>query len=95
MILLQDYLYTYNFLRGVTFEVLPLGTYALRPMILPLLETFSELLIWNTFQCRRHISFRCLQYPEIFVPIRQTFFLETAKSHMEPNQGNRVDVQFQ
>jgi len=55
MILLQAYLYTYSLLRGVTFEVLPLSSYALSPMMLPLLETFLEFLLWNSFQCRRHI----------------------------------------
>jgi len=29
MILLQEYLYTYSVLRGTTFEVLPLNSYAL------------------------------------------------------------------
>jgi len=43
MILLQTYLYTYNLLRGVTFIVLPLNSYALSPMMLQLLETFLEL----------------------------------------------------
>jgi len=43
MILLQAYLYTYSLLRGVTFEVLPLSSYALSPMMLPVLETF-----WNS-----------------------------------------------
>jgi len=56
MILLQaSYLYTYSLLRGVTFEVLPLSSYALNTMMLPLLETFLEFLLWNSFQCRRHI----------------------------------------
>jgi hypothetical protein len=30
--------------------------------------------------------FGCLQYPEIFVPLRQTLFLETARGHLEPNR---------
>jgi hypothetical protein len=33
------------------------------------------------------VTFLCLQYTEIFVPSRQILFLETAKSHSEPNQG--------
>jgi hypothetical protein len=37
----------------------------------------------------------CLQYPEIFVPLRQTLFLETVRSHLEPDQGNRVGFPFQ
>jgi hypothetical protein len=28
-----------------------------------------------------------LQYPEMFVPLRQTLFLETARRHSDPNQG--------
>jgi hypothetical protein len=43
MILLQAYLYNYSLMRGVTFEVLPLSSYALSPMMLPLLEHF-----WNS-----------------------------------------------
>jgi len=35
------------------------------------------------------------QCAEIFVPLRQTLFLETATSLSEPNQGNRVGVPFQ
>jgi hypothetical protein len=45
MILLQAYLYTYTLLKGVAFVVLPLGSYAFRPIILPLLKTFLELLL--------------------------------------------------
>jgi hypothetical protein len=41
--LLQAYPYTYSLLRGVIFEVLPLSSYALSRMMLPLLETFLEL----------------------------------------------------
>jgi hypothetical protein len=70
MILLQTYLYTYNLLRGVTFEVLPLSSYVLSPTILSLLETFLELLFWNSFQCHHHIFFGCLQCPESLVPLR-------------------------
>jgi len=59
MILLQaSHLYTYSLLRGVTFKVLYFSSNALSPMILPLLETFLEFLLWNSFQCRHHISFR-------------------------------------
>jgi hypothetical protein len=57
-----------------------------------LLETFMELLLWNSFQCRRHIVFGCLQCPEIFVPLSQILFLET--SHSEPNQGKMAGVPF-
>jgi hypothetical protein len=39
--------------------------------------------------------FGCLRYPEIFVPLRQTLFVETSRSHSEPYQGNVVSVTFQ
>jgi len=77
----------------VNFEVLSLSSYALGPMMLPLLETFLELVLWNSFQCHHHV-FGCLQYPQISVPLRQTLFLETARSLLEPNQGNRMGVPF-
>jgi len=38
-ILLQAYLYTYILLRGVTFKVLPLSSYALNPIMLTLLNS--------------------------------------------------------
>jgi hypothetical protein len=55
IILLEPYLYTYSLLRGVTFKILPLDSYTLSPTMLPLLETFLQLLLWNRFQCRRQI----------------------------------------
>jgi hypothetical protein len=33
-------------------------------------------------------------YPEIFIPLRQILFLETARSHSESNHGNRMGVSF-
>jgi hypothetical protein len=39
--------------------------------------------------------FLCLQYSQIFVPVRQTLFLEAATSPSEANQMNRVGVLFQ
>jgi hypothetical protein len=39
--------------------------------------------------------FGCLQYPGIFIPLRQTLFLETVRSHSGPNQENRAGVPFQ
>jgi hypothetical protein len=92
IILLQACLYPYSLLRGVIFEVLHLHSYALSPMMLSPLETFLELLLWNSFQC--HNFFRCLHYPKIIIPLRQTFF-ETARSHSELNQGYRVSVAFE
>jgi len=55
MILLQIYLYNYSLLRGLTFELLPLCSYAPSPMMLPLMETFLELLLWNSFQYNHHL----------------------------------------
>jgi len=48
-------MYTYSLLRGVSFKVLPLSSYAFSPMRLPLLETLLELLLWNSFKCHCHI----------------------------------------
>jgi len=49
------YLCTYSLLKGVTFEVLHLSSYALSTTMLPLLETFSNsYLLWNNFQCRHN-----------------------------------------
>jgi len=48
MILLQAYLCIHISLRGVISEMLPLSGYALSLMMLLLLETFLELLLWNS-----------------------------------------------
>jgi hypothetical protein len=37
----------------------------------------------------------CLRCAEIFVPLRQTLVVGTARSLSEPNQGNRAGVPFQ
>jgi hypothetical protein len=79
MILLQAYLYTYSLLRGVTFEVLSFSSHALSPLILPLLGTF-----WNSccgIALNAVTFFGCLQYPKVFISLKQTLFLETARSH--------------
>jgi hypothetical protein len=55
IILLHAYLYTYSLLKGFTFKVLPLSSYALSQMMPPLLQTFLELLLWNSLQCHHHI----------------------------------------
>jgi hypothetical protein len=39
--------------------------------------------------------FGSLPYTEIFVPLRQTLFLEIARSHLEPSEGNRTGVPTQ
>jgi hypothetical protein len=41
----------------------------------------------ESFQCYCNISFGCLQYPEIFIPLRQNLFSETARGHMEQIRG--------
>jgi hypothetical protein len=62
--------------------------------MLPLLER-----VWNSCYGRIFNAiitlFSWLRHPEIFSPLRQKLFLETARSHSEPNQGNGVDVAFQ
>jgi len=40
--------------EGVTFEVPPFSSCELSPTMLLLLETFLELILCNSFQCRRH-----------------------------------------
>jgi len=55
IILLQTHLYTHSLLGGVTFEVPPLSSFVLSLLMLPLIETFLDLLMWNSFQWRRHI----------------------------------------
>jgi hypothetical protein len=53
-------------------------------MMLPLLKTFLELLLWNRFQYHRHILFfGCLQYSEMFIPLTQTLFSETDVIHSQ------------
>jgi len=84
-ILLQAYLYIYSLPREVTFELLPLNRYALSITMLPLLKTFLELLLWNSFQWWCHNFFGYIQYTEIFIPLRQILFSETVRSHSEPN----------
>jgi hypothetical protein len=69
MILLQAwYMYTHSLLRGVIFEALPLSSYALSPVMLPLFYCGMAFSDTVTF-------FACFQYPEIFVPLSQTLFL--------------------
>jgi len=80
---LQAYLYTCSLLRGVTFKVLSLSSYALSPMMLPLLP-FLEFLLWDSFQWHHHFFF--LQCPKISISLWQTLFLGTGRSHSEPNQ---------
>jgi hypothetical protein len=81
IILWQVYLCTYSLLTGVTFEVIPeaLSTYPNDAVTVrnifgtPVVEQLSVPL--------SHF-FRCLQKPEIFIPLRQTLFLETVTSHL-------------
>jgi hypothetical protein len=50
--------------------------------------------LWNSCGGKASSSivtfFGCLQYPEILTPLRETLFMERARSHMEPHQGKRV-----
>jgi hypothetical protein len=39
--------------------------------------------------------FGYLQYLKLFIPLRQTLFLETVRRYSESNQGNTVSVPFQ
>jgi hypothetical protein len=71
--------------RGVNFQVHPLSSNALSPMMLPLLEIFLELLLWNSFQCHWHY-FVHVQYPEILVPQSRLFSGNSQKS-VEDKQG--------
>jgi len=57
IILLYPCLYAHSLLRGVTFKVLPFSNYAPTLTMLPPFKTFLEHLLWNSFQCSRHISF--------------------------------------
>jgi hypothetical protein len=57
MVLLQAHLHYYSLLRGFTVEVLPLSSYALSSTMLPLLETFLELVLCNSFRCLCRVSF--------------------------------------
>jgi len=61
----------------LTFEILPLSSYALRPTMLPLMEIF-----WNSC-CETAFSsvtfFGYLQYPEIFVPLSRLNFWEQSE----------------
>jgi len=78
----------YSLLTGVTFEVLPLSSYAFTPMMLPLLETFLELVIWNSFQYRSYIFIL-----DIFIVLK-TLILERVIIHLEKNQRNLLGVDF-
>jgi len=62
MFLLQAYMYNYSLQRAVTFQGLPLSSYAINPTMLPLLEIFLVLLLWNDFQCRRQNFFMSSVY---------------------------------
>jgi hypothetical protein len=70
----NDFIATYSSARGVTFKVLPLSSYPHSAKMPPLLETLLELLVWNS-----SYSFSCLQYTEIFVHLKLSLILQTAK----------------
>jgi hypothetical protein len=81
-ILLQAYLYL-SLLRGDIFKVLPFRSYTLSPTMLPLLETFLELLLWNSFQCRQ--IFSVFSVSSNLRSLKVEFI---SQSHSEHNQGN-------
>jgi hypothetical protein len=74
MILLLAYLYTYSLLRGFNFEVLLFSSWELSPMMLPLLETFLDVL-WNSFQCH-HIFFNVFSTLKSSSPQGRLYFWE-------------------
>jgi len=53
-----------DFIASIPVHLLPFSSYAFSPTMLTLLETLLELLLWNIFQCYRHI-FQCLQYYQV------------------------------
>jgi hypothetical protein len=63
-----------------------------RDCSLHLTEQLRDKHLLEIFSVSAVVTFLCLQCPEIFVTLRHTLFLETARSHSEPNQGNRVRV---
>jgi len=85
VILSQAYIHNYNLQRAVNFEVLPLSSYALSPKMLP--ATAGNIFGAPLMEQPSSHFFGCLQYREIFIPLRKSLFLETARSHSEPNQG--------
>jgi len=64
MVLLQAYLYMHCLLIEVTFKVPLLSSCALSPLMLPLLETFLELLLWNSFQCHHFLFLVIFSIPK-------------------------------
>jgi hypothetical protein len=90
-VLMQTYLYIYSLLRGVTFKALPLSSYVLSPVMLPLLGSFGTPVVkYLSVPFSHFFFFGCLQYLDIFIPLWQTLFLETARSHSEPNRWTRI-----
>jgi hypothetical protein len=90
MILLQACLYTYSLLRGVTFEVLPLSSYALSPTILPLLETFVELLLCNCFQCHYHF-FWVSSVSWSLCPFKADFIFGNSQKSFKAKSGEQYE----
>jgi len=75
MSLLQAYQYTYNLLRGGHLQSTPLSSYTLSPMMLPLLETFPELLLWNSVQSRCNFFFWMFSLSLNLHPFKEDFIL--------------------
>jgi hypothetical protein len=85
-------MYVYSLLKGVTFELIPLSSYALSTTML--LATVRN--IFSNTCCGTAFTsldvFNILKFSSL---LSLTLFLETARSHSETNQGNMVGVPFQ
>jgi len=60
--------------------------------MLPLLETFLDVLLWISFQCRRHIF---LDVPEVFVPFKLDFISGNRRKSFGVITGEQGGVPFQ
>jgi hypothetical protein len=79
-----------SLLREVNSEVLPLNIYAQSPMMMPVLEIFLELLLWNSSKCRRHIPWMS-SIPWNFRPFKADFISENSQKSF----GAKLGVPFQ
>jgi hypothetical protein len=94
IILLQaSYLFTYRLMRGFPSKYSPWTAMHSAHQCYNCWKHFRNSCCGTAFSVVTF--FECLQYPEIFTPLRQTLLFDTLKSHSDPNQGNRVSVPFQ
>jgi len=84
MILLWAYLYTYSLQKCVIFSS-PLEHQCTLPNNAATVGNTFGTPIVEHFSLPSSHFFGCLQYPEIFITLRQNLFLERARSHLEPN----------